>query len=129
MSFAVWYSDGSSLESFQHSMMRSPVSTFFMGRNNTSDPGGWVADALKYISTVRIQVYEHPRLAKLEASRSEGCSARAMMERERRDKERDLFKELSQYYPLEVVGESDVNRRVWERPNLLKEGKFKLDHS
>ena len=101
-----------------------------MKQNDTPNPAGWVVDALEYISTVRVKVYRHPRLATLRGGRSEGCSARAMVERERREKERELFEELSQYYSLmEDGGEGDVGQWVWERPKLLREGKFKRDHS
>jgi len=47
---------------------------------------------------------------------------RADAEARRRDEERELFKELSKYYPL------GQGQDAWERPPLLSRGKHERDH-
>ena len=58
-----------------------------------------------------------PRLLTKEGKRTEPGSKNAEEERNRRDEERRLFKELSRYYPL------GDGKEVWTRPKLLLRGK------
>ena len=49
-------------------------------------------------------------------------SKNADAEARRRDEEREWFKKLSKYYPLEQ------GQNVWERQSLLSRGKHERDH-
>ena len=83
-------------------------------------PVGWNADVAEYIPTVRVAVYQNPRLATGGTKPLPESSKRAKKERERRDGERAQLKELSRYYQL---GGNSGNE-VWESPPLLREGKY-----
>ena len=82
-------------------------------------PVGWNVDVAEYIPTVRMAVYQNPRLATGSTKPLPESSKRAKKERERRNDERAQLKELSRYYQLE----GDSGNEVWETPPLLREGK------
>ena len=66
-------------------------------------------------------VYSKPRLVKLSTKpRTTVRSKRAEEEHERRMVDRELYQELSRYYPLRQ------GREVWVRPELLSNGKHDM---
>jgi len=78
---------------------------------------------LEIIPTFRPIVNPEPCLLTKEGERIEPGSKGATEERKRRDEERRLLKEFSQYYPLEQ------GKELWERPKLLLQGMSGCDRS
>ena len=74
--------------------------------------------ALDVISTIREVVYPESRLCKGHSRLTAEGSKNADRDRERRKRERGLFEDLSQYYP---VGQ---RQDKWTRSSLLPVGKY-----
>lgn len=75
---------------------------------------------MEVIQTVRQVIYQEPRLRgvkteEAEAEEEQEMSEAARTERERRSAERNLYQELSRYYPR--------SRGLWTRTQLLMSGK------
>lgn len=120
-SCVTWWDDGST-RSLRPGTKRWLVSAFLVELDDTPDAGCY-ADVLAYIKTVRAEVYSFPCLrAGKGQPRPEGLGP-SRDEWERRDTERTLMRELSQYY------QRRPEDRFWRRPLLLKEGEDLCDHS
>ena len=86
-------------------------------RNDASDSVGWNAAGIEAIKKIRKVVNERPCLAGFGPAPVESASTSAIGYQERRNNVRQLYQELSKYYPLEG------KRRVWTRPELLAKRK------
>ena len=79
--------------------------------------------AVDIISTIRKLEYSQPRLVPAGAlARVQVATCRSKLansELERRNEERQLFQELSKYYPLKR------GQKAWGRPNLSSLGEHK----
>ena len=106
------------------------MSAFFINRNGAPDPVVRDADMVQYIPTVRVAVYEKPRLARMVIERPQEASGAATRERDRRVVERQCLEELSRYYRLNgnTRDEGDGCELLWVRPSLLEEGKLDPDN-
>lgn len=91
--------------------------------DDAPDPIGCDAGVVKIIQRTRSPIYPQHRLKKGNGVRTKIGLKSAQDEFERRNVERELYRELSRYYRLEW------NQVVWERPPLLRKGKHKHDRS
>lgn len=94
-----------------------------MSRSDAPDPFDRNAVAADVISTIRPLENPEPRLLTWPGRRTTAGSRHADGEFARRNAERELFQELSQYYPRKQ------GQRPWARPSLLSNGKHGCDHS
>lgn len=99
-----------------------------MKRHNTPDLVGCIPEALEYISTIRQVVNQVPCLVGYTRPGHLFPSKRTKVERGRRKGERELLAELSRYYVAHKVKRGG-GMKNWDRPTLLKEGKFAPDLS
>jgi hypothetical protein len=99
-----------------------PVSTHPISRNDAPDPINCNAVAAEIIPMIRPSVYPEPCLLTGAGKRTAEGSKNADDEFDRRNVERELYQELSRYYPL-------GRRKAWARRPLLLEGKHWRDHS
>ena len=72
---------------------------------------------MRVIPVLRKREYREPRIRTMRRERTTEGQSGADLECWRRDEERRLFAELSQYYPLAE------NRNVWDRASLLSHSK------
>jgi hypothetical protein len=110
---------------------RCGVSTSLTTRNDAPDIG-CDAEAREYIKTIRTEVYMHPRLKTGVVQPCPEDNEHAKIEWERRNVERTLMGELSQYYQVpgdNLVTRGQKSQKDWVRPALLKEGEYGRDHS
>ena len=100
-----------------------------MKQNDAPDPAGRIAEAYKYILTVRRAVYKDPCLKKGRPGRKSPVpDEKATKLREERNGENRLLEQLSRCYRLEE-GWGKKGQQVWSRLNLLNEGKIVPDRS
>ncbi|KAF9779717.1 hypothetical protein BJ322DRAFT_337069 [Thelephora terrestris] len=81
-------------------------------------------EAREYIRTIRTEVYMHPRLKTGVVQPCPEDNEHAKIEWERRNVERTLMGELSQYYQVpgdNLVTRGQKSQKDWVRPALLKE--------
>ena len=126
--------NGGGSPELQPGLRLSPVRTYLMKRNDTSDPVGCIKGALKYVQKTRQPVYPRHRLSIRGNYTDKEASPSAQQERKRRATMRDLFERLSRYYRLAEDderdgGEDHESEQMWGCPSLLREGKLRLDHS
>jgi hypothetical protein len=98
---------------------------YHISRNDAPDPIIRHPAAIKEVSKIRPPVYLQPRLytGHGERPRPAAGSKSADAEHARRNKERELFQDLSMYYVLEE-GQS-----AWARRQLLLRGEHEHNHS
>ena len=89
--------------------------------NDAPDTIGCNSAAVEIIGKDRLPFYIVPRLKKGHGKQTAGGSKKAKEEFERRNVERGLYRQLSQYYEL-------PDGEVWKRPPLLVKGKHGHDH-
>ena len=107
----------------QASMRLSTVSTQPIS-DDVPDQIGCDTGAVKIVRKIREPTYKVHCLRKGKSGgQPKKGSKSAKDEYERRNVERELYRELSRYYKLEV------GQKVWARPPLLLKGKYKHHHS